>query len=134
MVPITITGRSEKITHAHKEHAREKIQKLERYFGGITRIEAILDNHQADAFRAELVISIPRGSQIVVHCDDKELHAAIDLVLDKAEIQLTRRKERIKEKRPAGTTHLGAFEAAGNPTGEEKLESYQEIIEKETFE
>lgn len=103
MVPIIVTGRSDKITHGQKEHAKQKIQKLERYFNGITRIEAILDD-QPEGCRAELVITVKRGGQIVVHHDDKDLYPAIDLVLDKAEIQLTRHKERVQEKRGAKKT------------------------------
>ena len=75
-----------------------KIEKLEKYFNGITRIEMILSN-SGDLSEAELVISVKRGSQIVCRTQDKDLYAAIDLVLDKAEAQLTKHKERLKEHR-----------------------------------
>lgn len=131
MVPINITGRSDKITHSQKEHAREKIQKLERYFSGITRIEAVLER-EAERCRAELVISVKRGGRIVVHCDDKDLYAAIDLVLDKAETQLTRHKG----KRQARRIHQKVdFETvSGGSDLDESLESYDEIVERENFE
>ena len=49
--------------------------------------------------RAELLISVKKGSQIVCHEEGKDLYAAIDLALDKAETQLTRFKEKLQAKR-----------------------------------
>ena len=97
MVSITITGRNE-VTSRQKEHAREKAAKLSRYFNGILRIEVMLEK-SIDRARVELVISVKKGSQIVCHQEEKELYAAIDLVLDKAEKQLTRFKEKLQAKR-----------------------------------
>lgn len=98
MVPILVSGRNGKVTSAQKTHAKEKISKLERYFNGITRIEVIL-NKSVERSRAELVINVRRGAPIVCHCDDKDLYAAIDLVIDKAEVQLTRHKEEVQSRR-----------------------------------
>ncbi len=99
MVPITITGRND-VTSGQKDHAREKVGKLERYFNGINRIDVVLEKG-SDRSRAEVLISVSRGSQIVCHHDHKDLYAAIDLVIDKAETQLTRFKEKIQDHRPA---------------------------------
>ena len=98
MVPILIIGRNGKVTSTQKDHAKDKISKLERYFNGITRIEVILEKSD-ERSRAEVVINVKRGGQIVCHCDDKDLYAAIDLVIDKAEVQLTRHKEKVQSKR-----------------------------------
>ena len=129
MIPISVTGRSE-VTHGQKEHAREKIEKLERYFNGIKRIDAVLDR-EAEGCRVELVISVKPGGNIVVHCDDKDLYAAIDLVIDKAETQLTRHKEKLQDRR---NTAKDEYPPAEVGDGEENLETYQEIVEREEFE
>jgi putative sigma-54 modulation protein len=130
MATIVVTGRSEKITSRDRQHAEDKIQKLEKYFNGITRIEFILQK-TAELAEVELILSIRRGSQIVCRAKDKDLYAAIDLVLDKAEIQLTRHKEKVRDRR-------GAHEEVGAPIGEEsaeeKLEAYEDIVEKREFE
>ena len=99
MVPITITGRNE-VTSRQKAHARDKAAKLLRYFNGIVRIEVVLERN-TDRARAELLISVKKGSQIVCHQEGKDLYAAIDLVLDKAETQVTRFKEKLQAKRPS---------------------------------
>ena len=97
MVPLTVTGRND-VSSREKEHAKEKVAKLERYFSGTTRIEIVLDKASEGA-RAELIIHVAKGAPIVVHHDDKELYAAIDLVIDKAETQLTRHKEKLQDRR-----------------------------------
>jgi putative sigma-54 modulation protein len=130
MATIVVTGRSEKITSRDKTHAEEKIEKLEKYFNGIGKIEIIL-NKTAELAEVELVISVKRGSQIVCRTQDKDLYAAIDLVLDKAEVQLTRHKEKVRQRR---TGREGEGEAAGSTeTGEEKLEAYEDIVDKREF-
>lgn len=129
MVPISITGRNDEITHAQKEHAREKVQKLERYFSGLTRIEVILEKHP-ERCRCELVMSVKKGSAIVVHSDHKELYAAIDLVLDKGETQLTRKKEKRQDRRNSAPAPVpeGAI-----PDAEENLETYDEVVARREF-
>ena len=129
MVPISITGRGEKITAAQQEHAEEKIQKLERYFSGINRIEVVLEKGAERSF-VELVISIKKGAPIVVHHEETDLYAAIDLVLDKAETQLTRHKEKVQDRRTPKLSE--SYE--GPEEVKEELETYQEIVEKQDFE
>jgi putative sigma-54 modulation protein len=95
MPQIFVTGRDGQVTAKNREHAEDKITKLEKYFDGIGKIEAIL-GHSGDEAQVELVIRVRRGNPIVCHSKAKDLYAAIDLVIDKAEIQLTKFKERRK--------------------------------------
>ena len=139
MATIVVTGRSDRITSRDKQHAEEKIQKLEKYFNGITRIEIIL-NQNAEMSEVEIVISVKRGSQIVCHTNDKDLYAAIDLVLDKAEVQLTRHKEKVRQHHRPGREEGEAGAGGVSPTGgtagesgEESLEAYEDIVEKREF-
>jgi len=131
MANILVTGRSEKITTRDKKHAEEKIQKLEKYFNGITRIEIIL-NSNGELAEAELLISVKRSSQIVCRTTDKDLYAAIDLVLDKAEIQLTKHKEKLRQRRIGREENLPET-AGGEESEEESLEAYEDIVEKREF-
>jgi putative sigma-54 modulation protein len=130
MATIVVIGRGDRITSRDRKHAEDKIQKLEKYFNGITRIEFIL-NQSAELSEVELVISVKRGSPIVCRMKDKDLYAAVDLVLDKAEIQLTRHKEKVRSRR-SGKEGEVETPASGEPV-EEKLEAYDDIVEKQQF-
>jgi putative sigma-54 modulation protein len=128
---IIVTGRDAQVSSTNRKHAEEKIAKLERYFNGIQKIEAVL-GHSGDEAGVELVISVRRAKPIICHSHAKDLYAAIDMVIDKAEIQLTKLKERIKTHKGRNAADLApdAMSASGD---DEKLESYDEVIEKRDF-
>ena len=131
MASISVTGKGSEVTSRNKRHAEEKLSKLTRYHGGITRIAAVLDQSTEGA-EVELVVSLKRGNPVVCHTRSKDLYSAIDLVLDKAEGQLTRYKERHKDRRadPVGTV---AAPPPGGSSEEENLESYDDVVEKTDF-
>lgn len=128
---IIVTGRDAQVSSTNKKHAELKITKLERYFNGIQKIEAVL-GHSGDQAGVELVISVRRAKPIVCHSHAKDLYAAIDMVIDKAEIQLTKLKERVKAHKGRNAGDL-APEAVASTGDDEKLESYDEVIEKREF-
>ena len=134
MATIVVTGKDSEVTSRNKQHAEEKFAKLSRYYDGITKIEAVL-GHRSDGAEAELVISVRRRRPIVCHSRAKELYAAIDMVLDKAEGQLTRFKERTKNQRAKKRAGRVSVTNAEGVTldGEENLESYEDIVEKTDF-
>jgi len=128
---IIVTGRDAQVSSTNRKHAEEKIAKLERYFNGIQKIEAVL-GHSGDEAGVELVISVRRAKPIICHSHAKDLYAAIDMVIDKAEIQLTKLKERIKTHKGRNAADL-APDATSVSGDDEKLESYDEVIEKRDF-
>lgn len=138
MATITVTGRDAQITSRNKEHAEEKLARLAKYFNGIGKIDAVL-GHSGDDAEVELVIGVPRTSPIVCHSRARDLYAAIDLALDKAEAQLTKHKERLKERKsPKGESaageRSGVLEGEASAAGDDdQLESYDDVIEKRDF-
>ena len=133
MATIQITGKDAQVSSRNKEHALEKLSKLARYFNGIGKIDAVL-GHSGDDAEVEVVISVPRGSPIVCHSRARDLYAAIDLVMDKAETQLTKHKERTKAHKGAKGDPALETGASGASDGEDdQLESYDDVIEKRDF-
>lgn len=96
---ITVVGRHERITSAMKEYARQKANKLTRYFDRIHKIEVIMDA-EGDNYVTEMVATASRGHQFVGKAVEPDMLAAIDLVCDKMECQITRYKEKVGGKRP----------------------------------
>lgn len=93
---ITITARHVKVTDKMKDYARGKLKKLERYFDRIANIYVILD-HEGNDHICEINISTETNNQLsaIVRNQD-DLHAAVDLCVDKAHRQVRKLKEKIK--------------------------------------
>lgn len=95
---IIISGRHLSVTEAVKEYARKKAAKLERFFDRIRKIQVTLDV-EGERQIAEMIISATRGSTLIAEVAATDMYAAIDLVVDKLERQLTRHKEKLYNKR-----------------------------------
>jgi putative sigma-54 modulation protein len=98
---ISITGRHVGITDEMKELARDRAERMSKYFDRIKKIEVILTS-EGDRFSAEMVVSCVRGIVLVGHVMDYAMSAAVDKVVEKIERQLTRFKERLKSRRNRG--------------------------------
>jgi putative sigma-54 modulation protein len=130
MPTIVVAGRDERVTSRNKIHAEEKIAKLERYFDGIEKIEAVI-GHTGDDAVVELIISVRRAKPIICQSQSKDLYAAIDKVIDKAEAQLTKFKERRKAHKGEKDRTDGMGPASA--VTDEPLETYDEVIDKRDF-
>jgi putative sigma-54 modulation protein len=96
IVRITITAKHVKVTDKMKDYAREKLEKLERYFDRIANIKVILNQDGLDHV-CEINVSTDTHNQVtaVVH-DNEDMHAAVDLCIDKVHRQLGKIKEKLK--------------------------------------
>ena len=93
---ITITAKHDKITDRMKDYARDKLEKLERYYDRIQTIRVVLNKEGLDNV-CEVTISTAAQSQLVAVVHNQEtMHAAVDLCVDKSHRQLRRLKEKIK--------------------------------------
>ncbi len=132
-VPISITGRHMSVTDAMKDYATEKAKKLERYYQGqIHEIELVIDN-DGDRRQVEMIIRA-RQRKFVAHVEHEDAYAAIDLLLDKMERQLTKQKEKLKLKKRSGESNrvgqeLANAEAAAAAAEEEDEETFEDAVE-----
>jgi len=95
-VRINITAKHVKVTDKMKDYAESKLEHLGRYFDRISKIQVILDQDKLD-YICEVNISTDTHNQVtaVVHNRD-DMHAAVDLCIDKAHRQLAKIKEKLK--------------------------------------
>lgn len=93
---ITITAKHVRVTQAMKDYAKEKLEKLDRYFDRIESIRVILDKDGMDNV-CEIAIRTAMHNELVamVHNQD-DMHAAVDLCLDKCHRQLKKIKEKAR--------------------------------------
>lgn len=95
---IEVTSRHENNAKEVKDYAVEKAGKIFKYYKNITKVKVILDQEK-DNHTAEMIVSVSRGNQLVAEVTHPDMHAAIDLLVDKMERQLIRFKERLKDRR-----------------------------------
>lgn len=106
---IIISGHHVDLTEELKAYATERAEKLLKYFDGIMKITVKLSS-DSGMLNAEMIISARNHLVLVGEVQHRDLHAAIDLVTDKMERQLTRQKEKMKNHRDE--RHLGEVAAA----------------------
>jgi putative sigma-54 modulation protein len=119
---IKITARHTKISEEVKEYIRSKLDTMDRYFDRIKHIEVILDFNK-NMFEVEIVVSVIMGRKIISKVADLNYAAAIDIVIDKIDRQLTKFKE-IKKGRRKNTP---------GKAREELLRGFQSGLEQEDW-
>ena len=103
---ISVTSRHGPITDAIRQYAEKKVAKLVRYYDRVQAIEVVFDRESVQ-YTAELIVSTER-QRFVASEFGEDPYAALDLVVDKMERQLTRHKERFRNRK-----HLARKPPAG---------------------
>ena len=93
---LRITARHFNLKDDLREYIEEKSQRLSRFYEGIIDMEVIL-GWEKQARYVELIIKVNNG-QIVLKEESEELRKSFDLILDKAERQLKKHKQKMRAK------------------------------------
>jgi ribosome hibernation promoting factor len=97
-VQIKISARHGHLHEATQEFIRERADKLTHFFQRIMMIEVIVDLKE-DEKVVEFLVSAEHKHDFVASERNKDILAAVDLVLDKLESQVRKYKERIMDHR-----------------------------------
>ena len=116
---VKISARHGHLADTTQDFIREKAGKLTRLFERLTMIEVTVDLKNEGRTWVEFLAKAEHKHEFVAHESHPDLLAAVDLVMNKLEMQIRRYKERIQDRRRAPS----AGEVAGTPplpeTGEE---------------
>jgi len=93
---IQITTRTQKLSSQVKSYLEGKIAKLERYSDRIQSCEIVLDTEKSQTV-VDLRAKVAR-SRLHVVAKDKDVTKAIDMAVDKLEVQLRKLKDKVKTK------------------------------------
>lgn len=96
-----ISGRRLEVTDSIHEYARQKTEKLHRYYDKIQEITVVIDQHDdhGKKFEVEIVLGIEHHSPILATDKGEDLYTSIDHVVDRAERQLTDLKEKLRNRK-----------------------------------
>jgi putative sigma-54 modulation protein len=108
-VDITVNTRHMDASESVKAHVEAKVSKLEHFYDSIQNIEVILDK-EADKFVVEIIAHAKMKHTFVASHHDDNMHACIDMCLDKIVQQLRRHKDKVRDRQ--GPSHSQTVESA----------------------
>jgi len=94
---INISGHHVDVTPAIRNYVETKVDRLERHFDRITKIDVIL-TVEKQRQKAESTVRIS-GGEVFADAESDDLYAAIDKLVDKLDRQLIKQKEKIKDRK-----------------------------------
>ena len=112
---IKISARHGHLHEATQEYIRQKASKLTDLFQRLMMIEAIVDLKEQEKV-VEFLVSAEHKHDFVARESNQDILAAVDLVMDKLERQVSRYKEKIMDHRRTPPTGEVA-EAPRSPEG-----------------
>ncbi len=94
---LNLTGHHLEITPAIRQYVTEKLAKIKNHFDNVIDVNVILSVEKLKQ-KAEASVHVS-GKTIFVECDDANLYAAIDTLIDKLDRQVIKHKEKYEARR-----------------------------------
>lgn len=91
---LTVSGHHVSVTAALRAYVENKLSRINRHFDHVIDVAVILTVDKLSQ-KAEASCHV-RGKDIFVECEDQDLYAAIDLLLDKLDRQIIKYKDRVQ--------------------------------------
>lgn len=96
MAKVNITVRHVKLPEKFKKFAIIKVEKLNRFFDHINRIDVIF-TYDSKFYNAEMIIIGSHRLTLVAHASSSDPLSAIETVVNKMERQLIKLKEKLRD-------------------------------------
>ena len=97
---LSVTFRHMEATDAIKDYAKDKLEKIKRYFPDPITAHVVLSTERGYQHLADVVITLHNGLFIKGREATEDMYSSIDLVMAKIERQVRRYKERIRDHKP----------------------------------
>ena len=93
---LNVSGRHLEVTPALRDYVRDKLGRVTRHFDHVIDAHVVLS---VDKLRqkAEVTLHV-RGKDIHCACEDQDLYAAIDLLIDKLDRQVLKYKDKRQDR------------------------------------
>jgi putative sigma-54 modulation protein len=99
---ITVTGHGVDTSEALRDYVTDKLSRMDRFVSRINKIQVILKLAPREARTVEAICHLSGGKSVVVRSDHTDFYAAVDLVSDKLQRQLTKFKSRREDRHRRG--------------------------------
>lgn len=95
---ITVTGRHVEVSNDVRSYIQEKLSRLPRFYNRVHAAEVVL-GHESDQFTAEVILRADNKHTFVASETGPDTFMLVDLIVDKLERQLTRQKEKHRNRK-----------------------------------
>jgi putative sigma-54 modulation protein len=95
---VKISGRHMTVSDEIKTYCQEKAGRLERFYDRIHMVEMVLDGADGQ-HSAEIIVHVDGTHPFVASEHHEDMHAAIDVLMDKIERQIRRHKEKLRNRK-----------------------------------
>jgi putative sigma-54 modulation protein len=92
---VSITGHHIDVTAALRDYVSSKIQRVERHFDHVNNAHVVLVVEK-NRHRAEATLHLA-GASLFADATNDDMYAAIDLMLDKLDVQVRKHKEKLTD-------------------------------------
>ena len=103
---LSIVGHHLEVTPAIRSHVSGKLARIKRHFDHVLELHVTLSISKLGQ-KAEVTLHVP-GKEIHCACEQADLYAAIDLLVDKLDRQVLKRKDQSVAKTNAALKHQSA--------------------------
>jgi putative sigma-54 modulation protein len=93
---FSVTFRHMEATDAIKEYAREKVERIKKYFPDPISAHVVMGTERGYQHQVDVNIQLHNGLVIKGHESTEDMYSSIDLVMAKIERQVRRYKEKIR--------------------------------------
>jgi len=107
---LSVTFRHMDSTDALKDYAKDKVERIRKYFPDPISAHVTLSTERGYQHCADVLIQLHNGLTIKGSEATEDMYSSIDLVMAKIERQVRRYKEKLRSHQ--GQQHLGAIEVA----------------------
>ncbi len=103
---LAVTFRHMDATNSLKEYAKEKVERITKYFPDPIKAHVVLSCDRGYEHHADVVITLHNGIVIKGEEATEDMYSSIDLVMAKIERQVRRYKEKLRGHRPSNEREL----------------------------
>ncbi len=125
---VSIVGKQFDLTDAIKDHITSAISSLEKFNLDIISARAVVtadERNGKKGFSVEFVIMLPNKNSIIIKQKDKDVYAAVDLAIDRAQKVLRRHSDKIKEHKAEKLEEIEAQKIL-----EEEKKAFEELADE----
>jgi len=120
---VNISGRHVSVNDDIENYAREKVEKLDKYFSGIQHVDVVLDHNGKGLNLVEASVVLGQGARLLGKAESEDMKTAIDQAESKLTKQIRRFHAKLKSHRDRRRVADNVPESA-----EENEATYEQVV------